>query len=500
MNFFNKKIFNIKANTLYSYTYKSISNFQVIANKFNLNQIGTTKSVIDRYDDFSYETEIQPTYYKYSKVFPRLSDFNLKVAFVKKHDFFLPSKNDHFIQTLTEIKNYLSENTNLTDAEITEIVFCCPKVAEEYAPQVVKNLKYLFEFLNVNPKKNDLKILKDYPSLLLINEINVNKLIETFYVYLNGKGSVVSKNKIKQFMIDNPLLVTLNNNDLYLFLDAANTILNDAKTMCENNISVAEFKRKVDKEDLSRIKKLGDKLNEKIHLPVEEEILKLSLFDFLKYNPYMLCTSANNFKQLFSIFDEKLGIKPFTTLNIIRRCPDVVFCNRHKLLEKKIDLLLNMEMSKYVIRHLFKYYPFMITKSFNSYIKKYDFLKNDCKYKLKEDLEIYPLILIFDFETEIKPKLSLLKLIEQAIELKKAKELLASFSASADDDKILKYSNYKVISPRKAFTLSKTQFCKEIGMKVEDYDDLYKKTESDKPDLHERDLLFYYSKFKYIHP
>ena len=156
-------------------------------------------------------------------------------------------------------------------------------------------------------------------------------------------------------------------------------------------------------------------------------------------------------------------------------------------------------MDSLTIKQFIKHYPFILTKSFYSFIRKYEFLTGPCKYKLNGDLEIYPLIFIFDFYKEIFPKLTILTDVKIAKEEKEKSERIGQVTLS---EKTLIYMNYKLISVNQAFSLTKEEFCTEVGIPVSVYDELSvsKWGEKEKPDfpvVNERDLLFFYSKYTY---
>ncbi len=151
-------------------------------------------------------------------------------------------------------------------------------------------------------------------------------------------------------------------------------------------------------------------------------------------------------------------IKPQYTLEIFKQYPDLLISNRYSLLEKKLELLNDLNMKKSTIRNLIKRYPFILLKSYNSFIKKILYFY-DLNIKI-EETDIYPVIFVFDLETDIKPRCELMKFHNKWIPLKEA------------------------------FSLSFEEFIERLGLTK----DNYKKHSSESP-LRERDVLFRYSKY-----
>ena len=133
----------------------------------------------------------------------------------------------------------------------------------------------------------------------------------------------LSRNEISEFLKENPLLMT---SDLYKIkehLDFLSKLKKEVIEVCEKNIQKSKVKRIMDREDIEKRIKLGSKVEEDIKLPVEEEILNFSMFDFIKLNPYYLLTSPTNFIEIFTIFKEKLDYAnantlPFTHWKMLR--------------------------------------------------------------------------------------------------------------------------------------------------------------------------------------
>lgn len=123
-----------------------------------------------------------------------------------------------------------------------------------------------------------------------------------------------------------------------------------------------------------------------------------------------------------------------------------------QLLEK-----LNLENS--TIRNLIRNFPFLLLKSYNSYVRKLQYLKS-VNMDLSE-IDIFPVIFCFNLNSEIKPR----------IELMRTKN---------------KYLPLKLV-----FAMDKTDFVNAINAKTEEYDKLVQ----DPAPHFERDLTFRYSKY-----
>ena len=476
-------------------------NIQKLADIFKVKKFSTIKSVHEKYDTFNYESDILPTIYQYNTNFPQLDDFLSRVCFLKKKDFFLPSQTKSNIQRFKDLQDYLLENTSLNTKEVVEILFCAPELSNFSSDALIKNTKFMLNMYNISKDDSyNLDIIKNFPKILAVSDQKFEHLIDAFFVYLIKENANLSRNEISEFLKENPLLMT---SDLYKIkehLDFLSKLKKEVIEVCEKNIRKSKVKRIMDREDIEKRIKLGSKVEEDIKLPVEEEILKFSMFDFIKLNPYYLLTSPSNFIEIFTIFKEKLRIDKHLALHIIKRCPDICFINKNKLLNEKIDLLMSMNIDNFTLKQLLKYYPFMLTKSFYSFIIKYEFLRNTCEYKLKGDLDIYPLVLIFDFHKEIKPKLTILKSIRDYHKQAELKQKFSDFSQSQGLNNI---ENQNYITEKRAFSISKEQFCEEVNISLEEYEK-HTDTEWNQMDtpsfpiLKEKDLMFYYSKYTYV--
>lgn len=484
----NKDIYKFK----YTNNIKSFCVIQKIAEKLGVNKYTTTPEIKEKYQKFSYEGDVLPGLYQFTKSFPSLTPKLSKASFLKKKDFYLPSRTDEVIGKLLAIKEYLITKLEFTDKQATEALFLCPNISDTEINVAIKNI----DFIKSIYKNQTKDIIIQYPNVLMAKPQNYNKILTIIESYVKHEG--VKQEEILELIKSNPLLFAISESKLLKFLNVLNNHLLSAKKTSQSNINKAIFKREVDKDDIHKIKILGEKINQPVTLPVEEEVLKLKLFEFIKTNPYMFFTSTDNLEMMFKVFKEKLGVDSHLAFYLIVRCPDILYLNTHNLFEKKIDLLLKLDMDRFQVKHLIKHYPFMLVKSFSSYIKKYSFIKNDCGYKLNGDLDIYPLILIFDFNTEILPKLTILKKIEDFQNTVKS-----GLTRISDNDQKNKYFNSRLISVSRAFSLTKEKFCEEVNINLEEYDALIGQEDNNKsdllfPNLQERDILFHYSKFKHV--
>jgi hypothetical protein len=146
---------------------------------------------------------------------------------------------------------------------------------------------------------------------------------------------------------------------------------------------------------------------------------------------------------------------------IIKICPDIMISNRYSILMKKLELFGKLNINKNTIKSLILKYPFILVKSYNSFIKKV-FYFNDLGLKI-ENIDIYPLIYLYNLATDIKPRCEVMK----------------------------KYNKW--IPLKEAFSISPADFQQRLGISAQEYEG-YKE---DSP-LHERDLLFRYSKYLII--
>eukprot|EP00340_Litonotus_pictus_P009554 CAMPEP_0170515792 /NCGR_PEP_ID=MMETSP0209-20121228/2190_1 /TAXON_ID=665100 ORGANISM="Litonotus pictus, Strain P1" /NCGR_SAMPLE_ID=MMETSP0209 /ASSEMBLY_ACC=CAM_ASM_000301 /LENGTH=387 /DNA_ID=CAMNT_0010800449 /DNA_START=279 /DNA_END=1445 /DNA_ORIENTATION=- len=387
------------------------------------------------------------------------------------------------------MESYLKDQTCLSEIEITEILFLEPKITNFLFPAIKKNFEFLLELFQLNSKDpKTAELLKEYPILLSVSKEYYQKISHYFTVYLKEEG--ISQNDLDDLYREHPLVLSVHNQNLWEYLEILKNLKTEVITACEWNLENSRIKRDIDRKDFFKVKTLGEeKVSRDISNPIDVEISKFRIFDFIKLNPYALLTEPKRFNEIFSVFKERLGIDKQMTLHLMKRCPDIMYLNRKGLVNRKVDLLLGMmNENRFTVKGLIKAYPFILVKSFSSLIKKFSFLKNDCGYNLDNDLSIYPLLLVFNFEKEIKPKLTILNRIEKA-------------HLGNEENNV--YNKGKVISVKKAFSISKTDFCTSVNIPEEEYTSLEQNSaktdgESLLPNFEERDILFYYSKWQKI--
>lgn len=181
--------------------------------------------------------------------------------------------------------------------------------------------------------------------------------------------------------------------------------------------------------------------------------------EFIEKDPKLFLFRSSHFKNIF-IFLKKYDIKASETFNLLKKYPELVLANRYSLLVRKINLLNELIPQKSTIRTLIKMYPFILLKSYNSFVKKILYFNKELEKNIL-DLDIFPMIFVFNFHRDIKPRCELMR----------------------------RYNNW--IPLKEAFGLSAEEFTKKIGASQEEYNSFVE----DSSPLYERDLLFRYNKF-----
>ena len=487
-------------NKFYKFHYKkfcaqSYVNIERIAKKLGVTSYSTINKIKEEYDRYSYEADILPSLYEYTRNFNYCSTDLQKMVFLKKKDFFFPEKTKSNIERLQLIYNYLIKEFGFLEKEATEIVFLEPQMTENYSNIIIKNITFLSAFFGKDFKK----VLIDYPKLLTVKEDDYNKIVKYFQIYLFDEN--IEKQEIENLLKENPLLLTIDTLNLNSHLEFLSNIKKEIISHCEKRIAITSKKREFDRNDYFKVKKMGDKLNKDYQLPLEDKMKSFKMYDIIKSNPYYLLYSSNNFIELIKILEERLQINSTLAFNLIQRYPDISFLNRNKLFNKKIDILFSVGLDKYCAKHFIKEYPFILTKSFASYAKKYNFLKNDCSLVLDvlddKCFNLYPLILLFSFH-EIKAKMSILN----GIKAYQRENLILEQTSLGNQmtQELRKFEKCNLITEQEAFSIKPEEFCSKVGVSFELYKSYYDE-EGDKDTLihlEERDLLFYYNKYTYI--
>lgn len=482
---------NFRYFNLYKLSFKNCSNFKKILKMFDNDMNPDSKSlnlIKNSYDKCSYESDIMPSFYKYTVSFPNINNQLYSLCINKKPDFFLPIKTDDNIEKINEITKHLIK-IGFTQNESHEMIFLNPKVTEYSSTKIIKNIDFIISFFK------EKSVLIEFPKLIIYGEETYSKIFTFFQVYCD-----LEKNLIDDLIEKNPLLLTCDVLNLHSHLEFLVEIKKEVVELAKKNIDLQEFKKKVDKKDFKKVVSLGEeKMNRQSLLLIEKEMINFSIYQFIKNNPYYLLSSVSNFKESFEIMSSKLGFTNLQTLYLMTKTPDLCFINRNKLLSEKIDLLLKiMKNNKYYVKNFIKAFPHMLLKSFNSYIKKYNYLSDQKVHgkNLTENESIYPLILIYNFEKEIKIKLDILSEIRQFQDYVKLKDKVTSF-IKADQDAEKLVLNAKLIEIEKAFSLTPEEFCKETNYSFENYSERLKKISEKAEILNEKDLLFFYSKYTY---
>ena len=138
----------------------------------------------------------------------------------------------------------------------------------------------------------------------------------------------------------------------------------------------------------------------------------------------------------------------------------MILSNRHSLLNKKLKLLDELVPQKSTVRTLIRMYPFILLKSYNSFVRKILYFNKELEKNILE-LEIFPIIFVFNFNKDIKPRCELMR----------------------------KYNKW--IPFKSAFSLTPEDFVQKIGVDLKEYESF----KEDSSPLYERDLLYRYNKY-----
>jgi hypothetical protein len=184
---------------------------------------------------------------------------------------------------------------------------------------------------------------------------------------------------------------------------------------------------------------------------------KQEVKELIKRDPKFLIFKSTQFDNVIKHLNS-LDIKPAQIFEMIKQYPDILLSNRYSILEKKLELFNDLNLNKATIRNLIKRYPFILLKSYNSFVKKVLYF-NDMGMKI-ESTDIYPLIYVFNLDTDIKPRCEIMK----------------------------KYNKW--IPFKEAFSLTADQFAEKMGVNKSEFDSYASPSL-----LHERDVFFRYSKY-----
>jgi hypothetical protein len=178
--------------------------------------------------------------------------------------------------------------------------------------------------------------------------------------------------------------------------------------------------------------------------------------EVIERNPNIFIFKHTQLKNVFSILSQ-LGIKAKETFEFVKIYPDLLIANRYNILKKKLLLFGDLQMNKSTIKNLIKSYPFILLKSYNSFIDKVFYFSKELNMNI-EEIDIYPLIYLYDLNRDIKPRCEMMKQMKKWIPFKEA------FSMSVED------------------------LAKKLGA-------VNPTSVGDSGPLYERDLLFRYSKY-----
>ncbi len=177
----------------------------------------------------------------------------------------------------------------------------------------------------------------------------------------------------------------------------------------------------------------------------------------IERNPKVFLFKDTQITNVVSCLTSK-GLSSKEILQFMNDYPDLLLANRYSMLKEKMLLFDALKMNKDTVKSLVRAYPFILLKSYNSFINKVFYFSKELKKDI-EETDIYPLIYTFNLNKDIKPRCELMKKYDKWIPLNEA------FSMSVE----------------------------ELAAKLEvDVKEITK--EEDSP-LNERDLLFKYSKY-----
>ncbi len=181
------KVNNIRYqyNYLYKLSFKNCSNFKKVLKMFDNEMNADAKSLVhikNSYDKCSFESDIMPSFYKYTVSFPHINNQLYNLCINKKPDFFLPVKTDDNIEKIKNVSKYLME-LGFTENESFEILFLTPKATEYSASKIIKNCDFIVKLFG------DKSILKEFPKLIICGEDIYSKIFTFFQVYCDLEKS-----------------------------------------------------------------------------------------------------------------------------------------------------------------------------------------------------------------------------------------------------------------------------------------------------------------------
>lgn len=181
--------------------------------------------------------------------------------------------------------------------------------------------------------------------------------------------------------------------------------------------------------------------------------------NFFEKDSKLFLFKSSHFKIIFSSL-KKYDIKSQEVFSMIKQYPEMLIANRESLLEKKLKLLDELIPQKSTMRTLLRMYPFILLKSYNSFVKKVLYFNKELEKNII-DLDIFPIIFVFNFNTEIKPRCELMRRLNSWMPFKEA------------------------------FSLTPEEFTKKLNVDLIEFERL----KEDSSPLFERDLLFRYNKY-----
>ncbi len=129
--------------------------------------------------------------------------------------------------------------------------------------------------------------------------------------------------------------------------------------------------------------------------------------EVIKTNPRVFLFKYTQIKNIQK-FLFKYNICNNELFKIIKEYPDLLIANRYDMLRRKLALFEDLKINSVTIGNLIKAYPFVLLKSYNSFINKVYYFHKELKMDI-EKIDIYPLIYVYNLERDIKPRCGLMK-------------------------------------------------------------------------------------------
>ena len=464
------------------------------------------------YENYNFDSDIMLTVSKYQKIAPEIFN-NQKLtlnAFMQNKHLFIPKNFEKYSSNYLAISSHLINNKSFTPIQTVDILVANTKLLEEHSAYTIENIDFICT-------KFDNSTIHSFPKLINVSQNQYTTIFDYLVIYERKKSytqihnediddylkdvdnihkinqeNLVSKKITEKILNENPLVLTSDTENIRLLLETLLFLT-------------------------ARIPGPDRKFKNKQKIPennVIQEIPDFSKLDFISQNPYILINSYVGFKKVFELLEKELNINNIEVFSLMKQYPDLMIINKGGLFEKKLDLILKMEIDRVVLKSFIMEYPYVLLKSYNSYVKKYNLLKGKFKILTKKienldsidsneiskdsshfaELDLYPYILLFNYAKELKPKIYLLE--------KYSSNSLNSYGSSSksdvdvDTDASSSSTSASIMSIPEAFSISKDEFCERLGIDNTEYDFIIREEKYNNTyDLEERDLMFNYNRY-----